>query len=196
MKRVFNIIGIGIIIIVVIFLQHRYFPRIENQTVVIHDTVRDTTEIVKYYPKPIPYYIDTGKTDTLILPADSAEITRKYIELHSLYYSKTYYNDTLLNDTSALIVIKEFTFKNEINNRQLNFINRRPTAINTTINNTILSQRQLYFGAEFGINSFEPGIMYKGKNDIQLKLSYELLNNNGLRAGIYITPQSIKKLIK
>lgn len=196
MKTLKTILLFITIAFIVIILQHKYYPRIVNETIVVHDTIRDTTEIVKYYPKPVPYFVDTGKTDTVYIPPDSLAIVSKYLALHSLYYTKNYYTDTLLNDTSALIVFSEIIFKNEPAARQLNFINRRATAINTTINNTNISKRQLFLGIDAGINSIQPGIILKGKNDIQLKLSYELGVNSGIRAGVYFTPGSILDIIK
>ncbi len=47
------------------------------------------------------------------------------------YFAKYYYVDTLLNDTSAWIVVYDTISRNKIQSRQVEFRNRRPVQINT-----------------------------------------------------------------
>ena len=52
------------------------------------------------------------------------------IEVIREHFTSNYYQDTLKNDTSALIVLNELVERNQIASRELIFQNRRPIAIN------------------------------------------------------------------
>ena len=93
----------------------------------------DSIPYTVYKNKPVPYkitYRDTitdtirdtvivdGDTIVMIEPVDTAMILADY-------YAKVEYNDTVKNDSSALIVIREVLSKNRIENRLVRFQNRR-----------------------------------------------------------------------
>jgi len=88
------------------------------------DTVHDTVRIVSTVYVPVP-----GETIYNDPPID-LDCQAMAID----YYASRYYNDTLKNDTSALIIIKDVVSQNILAQRQWEFINYRPTAIYNTVN--------------------------------------------------------------
>lgn len=97
----------------------------------------DSIPYTVYKDKPVPYkvtYRDTitdtiidtvivdGETVVIIEPVDTTKILTEY-------YAKVEYNDTVKNDSSALIVIREVLSRNRIENRLVRFQNRRATAV-------------------------------------------------------------------
>jgi hypothetical protein len=107
---------------------------------IIRDTFR--TFVYRTETVQIPVEVDTGK----ILQA---------------YFEKRYYTDTLKNDTDAFIRVDELITQNRISERELTFINRRPTVINnTTVQVPIEKElREFSVGASlmFREREFEPG---------------------------------------
>jgi len=106
--------------------------------------VHDTLE------KPVPYQVIVP-SDTFWKDVDTATIFQKCKQLYKDYYTKNIYNDTLRNDTSMLIVVIDTVFQNQLQKRTMLFQNRRPTVINTTINNYGETPcNKLYIGAGLG----------------------------------------------
>jgi hypothetical protein len=96
---------------------------------------RDSIPYTVYKGVPTPYAVhhtdtvppydtvwQSGDTQYVLIPIDTMAIMKDY-------YSKVYYRDTVKNDSSAFIVLKETIFKNRISNREIVFQNRRRTAI-------------------------------------------------------------------
>jgi hypothetical protein len=116
------------------------------QEIVLRDTAPgDSIPYAVPVKVPTPYLVHHIDTVTVLLPADTAAIL-------AAYFAKAYYSDTLKNDTSAFIALKETVTQNRIVERILMFQNRRPTAITTT---TVLPpaqepKLQLYGGVLVG----------------------------------------------
>ena len=97
----------------------------------------DSVPYTVYKEKPVPKivtYRDTITdiiTDTVIVDGDTVVIIEPVdtTKILAEYYAKVEYNDTVKNDSSALIVIKEILYKNRIQDRLVRFQNRRTTAI-------------------------------------------------------------------
>lgn len=97
----------------------------------------DSVPYTVYKDKPVPKivtYRDTITdtiTDTVIVDGDTVVIIEPVdtTKILAEYYAKVEYNDTVKNDSSALIVIREILYKNRIQDRLVRFQNRRATAI-------------------------------------------------------------------
>ena len=97
----------------------------------------DSVPYTVYKDKPVPYkvtYRDTITdtiTDTVVVDGDTVVIIEPVdtTKILAEYYAKVEYNDTVKNDSSALIVIREILYKNRIQDRLVRFQNRRATAI-------------------------------------------------------------------
>lgn len=101
------------------------------QTIVETVVQYDTTKIESVIYSPIPYkeieYVNQTDTIFLLQDVDTLEILHEFITTY-------YYADTIKNDTSAFIAIYDEVLYNRIWRRNWEFINRRPTHIQTTIN--------------------------------------------------------------
>lgn len=126
-KPSYIVIGVLIIVIIIMQMCHRSDTKVVYKdkhhyrvdSVITIDTLRDTTRIIsKVY---IPGHTDTIYVD---IPAnvDTAKILKDY-------YTKYYQVDTLKNDTSALIIVKDTISQNRTQSRQWEFVNNRPTQI-------------------------------------------------------------------
>lgn len=115
--------GMGLILI----LQPDRLPQ-PPQIIVEIDTIQgDSIPYEVEVPVPVPV-ASVQDTEWMFHPVDTAAILADY-------NTRKVYQDTLKNDTSALIVLGEAIFQNQIVDRSLVFQNRRPIAINTTILN-------------------------------------------------------------
>lgn len=101
------------------------------QTIVETVVQYDTTKIESVIYTPIPYkeveYINQIDTVFLSQEVDTLGILQEFMTTY-------YYADTIKNDTSAFIAIYDEVLYNRIWKRNWEFINRRPTHIQTTIN--------------------------------------------------------------
>jgi hypothetical protein len=99
------------------------------KTITTTDTVKVASDTIRYTDtttKPYPIFKDTGSIQYIAIPIDTALIFDAYTKLHHLYYTRNIYNDTLKNDTSALVIIADTVYKNELQNRRLTFVNYQP----------------------------------------------------------------------
>lgn len=187
MKYIRDILLTGIIIMTTFFVTRQFFPGTVNtvETKTKWDTVYQDTGSVKWKKSaPEIVYRDTGSTDTVTLPPDSAAITKKYLELHADYYSLNAYNDTLQNDTNALIVVRDTVGMNDIQGRSYKYKNRAPTLVKKTIN--IHDQTRWYLGAKGGADSFEPTAMIHTTKDFNFSIGYDIIGKDkGIRIGVY-----------
>ncbi|MBC8147306.1 MAG: hypothetical protein H8E98_04920 [Bacteroidetes bacterium] len=171
-----------VILLVLLFLQREcasthicpVHPEVTCDT--IHDTI--SYPVTVYIPKIT--CIDTGTTKWLYYPVDTAQILTEY-------FAKHYYQDTLVNDTNALIVVKDTITQNKIMYRNP-VITIFPHFIKQT---TYIVQpqplvRKVFLGIGIGrsINQFalSPSLMYISKKDNAYSLSYDVLNKD-----IYLT---------
>ena len=147
MKKFIPYSIIAVLIVAIIILQQcRRKPEPEVITVVTHDTIQgDSVPYEVLLPKPYPVYKDTGSTKWKFKDIDTCAILRDY-------YAEYYYQDTMKDDTSALVIVNDMVTENRLQNRKLIFQNRRATVINTTITNYgDIPAHKIYLGA--GLNN-------------------------------------------
>jgi hypothetical protein len=155
------------------------------------DTIRTTQiipgdsipyEVPVLKPFPIPVYRDTGSTRWMDLPIDTMAILADY-------YSKYYYDDTLQNDTSALIRVLSHTFENRLYYDKLFFQNKRATQINTTIITQSDIRKKFLIGAGMGIIPGKPFISVDAlllyPSGIAFGAGYDVMGQNLIVKGYY-----------
>lgn len=147
MKKTIPFYVIILILVATIFLQRECQRCPELTTITTTDTIPgDSIPYVVEIPKPIPFWIDTGSWHYLTQQIDTMAILKDY-------FSRVYYLDTLMDDSSAFIAILDTITQNRIHGRKLYFANRKPTSIiNTT---TILpadEKSKLYVGGMVAMN--------------------------------------------
>lgn len=152
-----------------------------TETITLYDTIK--LESVVYTPKPYKEEIYINITDTIykMQKIDTLEILKEF--------TKTYfYADTLKNDTSAFIVVFDKVTNNQISERNWEFINRRPTHIQTTTNHyTSAREWNVGVGGVFSGNSamldYGVGVHIKHKR-INYTANY-IISNKSVQGGIY-----------
>jgi hypothetical protein len=189
MKNLFKILFlIAVTALVTYYLTRKNFVDTEIIKEVKWDTLyRDTGSVKWRTPKPEIAYRDTGSTDTVTIPPDSLQIVQKYLKLHKKFYAKNIYNDTVKNDTNALIVIQDTVHMNQLQQRNLEYRDRSPRIIKRVeTRQCLVSKTKLFIGAHAGNNTFTPALMLQTKNDINITAGYDLIGNDaGPRFGLY-----------
>ena len=124
-----TIIILSICLILLSFIMYRSY----NSKVIKEITVTDT--IIKYQdPKtvivkqPVPYFVVQTKIDTITKLLTDTILIKEYV---TNYLTKQYYRDTLLDDSTALIVVDDIVYQNKLQNRTLFYKDRTPTQIIT-----------------------------------------------------------------
>ena len=170
-----------IVLLAIIFLQRECNTSTKdsgcNHSVeVVIDTIHDTVEILSVQYVPSISYIDTGSVLWKYHTIDTALIL-------SDYFSKYYYQDTILNDTFGLIILRDTITQNKISYRNPH-ISIYPRLIKQT---TLLKQvappkAKLFLGLGLGRNlthfSLSPSLMLITKKETAYSLSYDLLNQD------------------
>jgi len=129
-------------------------------TVTTTQIIRDTTRIISKVYVPVA-------GETVYVPAPANVDTAKIL---ADYYAKRPYRDTLQNDSSAFIIVKDTISQNKIYSRQYEFVNNRPTQI---INNHYTYIENKPFNLHFG--GFVGGYPAVYRNDIPQNTYYGVI---------------------
>lgn len=105
----------------------------------VTQTIWDTVTFTKNVIKPVPCYriVDSAAVYFAIKSKTQKEIEDFYLS----YFTENVYDTTVRNDTSAFIRLRARTWQNQLELIGVDFINRRPTAINTSVTNHIDGRR-------------------------------------------------------
>jgi len=182
-----NVIAIVIIIGLTVFIQHKFFPNEIENTIHKTDTIYKDSIRVEYHRDTVfqPYYVEVVETDTVEIPADTAELARRYLAMYSKFFSTYFYKDTIKNDSIAFIGLGSEISQNKPVKYTLDFIDRTPLIINSTTN--IYAQNEFYIG----MNMAAPTLLFKHKGGWIIGGGYDLLYDE-IRFQGYI---SINKII-
>lgn len=181
------IFAISILILIVILVSS--FDGCKRTEYVVHtdtipgDSIPYKVEIAK--PYPVKVYCDTGSTKIIYKTSDTNLIKK----LISAYYTYKIYSDTLKNDTSALIVLKDTVYRNELLNRLLIFQNRKATLINT-YTPVPPTRNRFYLGVTAGTKDFAqfdlgPSALFVTKKKFALSYSYQILHKEHWITGYF-----------
>jgi hypothetical protein len=175
------------VLVVIILLQQRCVrnPIVKNpETIVLIDTVRDTAliKVPEYVPKWQTKIQYVTATYEVYMPVDTDAIIADYLATY-------FYADTVIDDTSAFMVVFDSVSQNKIMSRRAEFRNRRPTQIITQT--TILSpfpKWNIGVGCFVGGNSarFDAGIgiIYTGKRNALYQAEFNPFDKS-FRVGMY-----------
>ena len=140
---------------------------VKGDSIVKWDTIR--------IPAPFEVYSDP---EIITLPADTQCIL-EWLELRNLYTQHKVYNDTLQNDTSALVVVIDTVYKNSLRKRVYGFQNKRIKSITTINNYTTINDRGWLVGCSLGFNTVIPYTYYiYGK--YMFSIGYDIHNTTPL----------------
>jgi len=150
---------------------------VKTDTIVKIDTV---CKVITKHQPVIDTFIIT-RTDTLNF-TDSVFCKQLALE----YYKRNIYQDTLLHDSSALIVLYDTAYMNGLCERKLEFRNTQATLIVTKVINQSPKSR-VFVGAGIGVKgarfAVQTSVLYMRKNTVYL-LGYDF-NNKMPLAGLY-----------
>lgn len=174
-KLLTNLIIIIIIVGIVIFMQHKYFPTIITNTIHTSDTIYQDSIIVEYIPKPYPVYIDTSRVDTVYIPSNDSLLRILYLNLHQKYFSTYTYNDTIKNDSLAFIGLEAKITQNKPIFYKETYFDKTPSIINNTTN--IYSKNEFYIGLGTREQSLNINLLLKSKNNYIFEAGYDPFKN-------------------
>ena len=162
----------------VILLQRECTPTPVSYTppVYVYDTIYDTIIIrtKAYVPKLI--YRDTGTTQWRWYKIDTAKILRSY-------FARQLYQDTIINDSNALIIMRDTISQNQIIYRQpLVTLFPQITYRTQTVEVLRPQKAALYLGFAIGRNpsqfSLSPTAMLQSKKGSIYSFSYDLISHD------------------
>jgi hypothetical protein len=140
----------------------------------------DTVTLYRTLRVPGPSHITYLSTPTWLPASPDSSLLRNY-------YARVCYRDTLLNDTSALIVLSDTLSQNRIAARKLSFKNKRCSEVRYITQRIYPSppaQRHYYAGAALGGNgssfSFGPSFLYEDKSGRLYQAQYDIIGQKYL----------------
>ena len=179
MERTFFVVIL--ILISLLFLQ-RECSRPEPNTLLVPHFIYDTI-IVENTIKPDPI--------TIIVPGDTvfisdtvyiteADVPQHVWDIISEHYSRKFYEEVLINDSSAYLRVGVELFKNNVEDLSYSFINRRPIDIvcpecPTIRNKWFIGGTILGSPAQFGAG---PSVALLTRRDGLYSYSYDVVNKN------------------
>ena len=163
-----------LVLLIVIFFQRECNQKADcpEYPEIVSDTIHDTVEVSVTNYIPNITYRDTGSVVWMYRSIDTALIL-------SDYFTKYYYQDTLLNDTSALFIISDTITQNKIvyRNPQLTIYPhsiRQTTYIKQVSPPTIKLLAGLGIGRSKEHFALSPSLMLITKKQTAYSLSYDL----------------------
>lgn len=142
-----------------------------------YDTTLRIVEVKKYYPVKEIIKIPVNIQDI--------EVDANIQNLINEYYSQIVYERVLLDDSTALIKVRDTVYMNGLNGALLSYINRKPTQINVVQTTEITPARnKVYLGGFIGCNvnldRFNAGvsIMLNTKKDKNYIISVDPFNKS------------------
>ncbi len=175
------------ILILIIFLQKSCGHKCPEQKVLYKtDTITkyDTTLIIRteYTPKWITRYEYIFEPEFFFTPVDSAAILKEFLASYI-------YQDTLLNDSTAFIYIRDSITRNQMVSRSWEYKDRTPTQI---ITNTTMIDAGLKWNMGIGgfvggnLNRFDAGVglVLSTKNHGLYQVEYCFFDKS-FRVGMY-----------
>jgi hypothetical protein len=128
--RALGVLGVVGLIALLLFVQHRYFPRVD--VLIERDTIWERRDSVIYVEKPIPYEVIIPP-DTIYIPSVDEELIALYKHLHTLYHTERKYSERMNIDTIGFIYSSFSVFKNEAIDYKLGYELNIPTIRETII---------------------------------------------------------------
>ena len=170
-------LGVIGVFILLLFAQHRWFPRVEYKPRIVRDTIWEKKDSLVYRDSLIPYEVIVPN-DTIYIPADTLELIALYKALSREYNTETKYEEHLDVDSIGEIVASFSVVQNKPKDFTLGYNLNYPTIIETR---TVLDSRPfLTVGLMFGENTVPlVGVGWKNvmvevgwNNDVYLGVRY------------------------
>ena len=175
MTRIIPLIATMLLVAYSTVLTYKYVSKSPDY-IVIHDTIAgDSVFVSKTIYKPYPYEVLVYDTDTIQIPADTAELVKRYKAIYSRLYTSKTYLDTVKNVSEVDVVSSLTISQNSVDSLKIYVKNNRPTAINTTV---ITNEVTFKAGVMAGYKSVTPIISYKVNNKFNALGGYDIYNKS------------------
>lgn len=186
---------IGVLLIVLLLFMifddgcHKKPKEPETIVTIVRDTVTVQGPTV-YLPKYLPSKVVTlpPKIKTVEIPADTAELARRYEDLYNRMYSTNVYKDSItLKDTSGrevgIVNITDSIRENELFQRELSYRLKY-----TYINTTITKETQQPIRRSLSIGPYIQGSQNTLIKNTNILLAYKNKKENNIIATIGVEP--------
>lgn len=153
-----------------------YFQQYPNTETIVKEVVKYKTVVdTKYVKEPKIISVILPK-DTFIIPADTAELIRRYKELSTNFYTRNNYKDTLSFDTLGFCVLEQQVYRNRIDSIKYSYSLTIPEKTVYTVAN---QKNSLYISGLLGKDLAAPLLEYSwGKYSVGL--GYNFMNSGAL----------------
>lgn len=197
-QKAANILLVIVLIVAALAIKDWFFPRevVKTKTVTKRDTIWQDSIVYKQQPAPDPDTVVLRDTiiEKVKEPVSSGKynaLASRFMELYNDHHSSNIYNRTLVDDSTALIEIKDTVRENRLKQYNFTYKDRTPTFIdNTTI---IKNQRKFFAGAQVGAHTLQPSLIYKDLNDNLYMAGYDFAGpGKGPRIGLYTSIDNLK----
>ncbi len=153
-----------------------YFQQYPNTETIVKEVVKYKTVVdTKYVKEPKIISVILPK-DTFIIPADTAELIRRYKELSTNFYTRNNYKDTLSFDTLGFCVLEQQVYRNRIDSLKFSYSLTIPEKTVYSIAN---QKKSLYIGGLLGKDILAPTLTYNYKQ-YGFGVGYNFLNKEVL----------------
>ena len=158
-------------------------------TLLYPNTIIEEKVEIKYKYVNKTVYIDAPKIrsfmlpeDTLVIPADTAELIARYRQIWTSHNTRNFYQDTLNFDTLGYCVSNIQVIRNTIDSLSYTYNLKIPEK---TITKFVYPKNNLYIGGLIGKENISPMVMYTKTGKYNFFVNYNLVNN-GFGAGILV----------
>lgn len=171
MKSLFNICILIAVIILVIFVNRKFFPNTEIQEVIKVDTLWITKSDTIIKNKLVPKYVKLP-SDTIYIPEDCDSLKVMY---NNLYVSYNTEKTFITNDTSSFMNTEITTkiLRNNIEEQKIIYNSKIPQI--SIIKEIYPQQCHFYAGLIVQKNGISPNILYI-RPKINISLQYDIIN--------------------
>lgn len=153
-----------------------YFQQYPNTETIVKEVVKYKTVVdTKYVKEPKIISVILPK-DTFIIPADTAELIRRYKELSTNFYTRNNYKDTLSFDTLGFCVLEQQVYRNRIDSIKYSYSLTIPEKTVYTVAN---QKNNFYISGLLGKDLIAPVIEYSWSK-YSVGLGYNFNNNGAL----------------
>lgn len=183
MKKI-NQIGLIILIVYSITISILYFS--SNKDIKFDPVYipNDTVYTINTIPVNKPYKVIVPLIDTIKIVVTDSNCLDEYKKLLVQYLTKKYYNDTVQNDSSMTIIVKQILSCNKSDSLTVLSKNNRSTIIQP-VNKEI---SKFGIGLQGGYKSLTPYVSYAIKDNTSIYTGYDVISKSmqiGIRYNFY-----------
>ena len=155
----------------------------------------DTIFLIDTVPgDSVPYAVEMVKKVFVPVYRDTGSIKWREMEIDTMailadYFTVNFYDDTLMNDTSAFVRVQAHTLENKLFYDELLFQNKRAKQIITTITPPARERSKWYMGMGVGVlpgkQFLSANLMAEFPSGFAMGAGYDFMGENAIITGYY-----------